>query len=500
LPAPSSDTTLDDLRAGRLAGATRLRLSGGLGAFPDEIFSLADTLEVLDLSGNALSALPPDLHRLRRLRVLFCSGNPFTVLPAALGRCGSLEMIGFKSCRLREVPAEALPPRLRWLILTDNAIEALPAALGGCARLQKLMLAGNRLAALPDSLAQCRALELMRLAANRFETLPPWLGEMPALAWLACAGNPLNAGADAAIADVPWAELALGEALGEGASGVIHAARWPGHADALAVKLFRGEMTSDGWPASEMAAHLAAGAHPAIVPALGRVQGHPQGVQGLAMPRLGPEWRNLAGPPDFATCTRDVYAAGLHLPAAAARAIARDVASAVAHLHARGLVHGDLYAHNILWRPAGEDGAQALLGDFGAAALLPEGPARRMLQRMEAAGLRPPAGRAAGAFGAAGARPAAPGRTAGALPGRRRRAAPRLRSDGTRTRRVSGPRRWHLRDLAGRRLRLKLRPSGPAPRRFRPHPRRRSPWTPRTSSRSRAARPSSPAARAASAA
>jgi hypothetical protein len=31
------------------------------------------------------------------------------------------------------------------------------------------------------------------------------------------------------------------------------------------------------------------------------------------------------------------------------------------------MVHGDLYAHNILWRPG-----EALLGDFGAAALLPE--------------------------------------------------------------------------------------------------------------------------------
>ncbi|WP_399679737.1 leucine-rich repeat-containing protein kinase family protein [Xenophilus sp.] len=385
--APSAtDTALGDLRAGRLHGATRLRLAGGLSTFPDEIFTLADTLEVLDLSGNALDALPHDLHRLRRLRVLFCSGNPFTVLPPALGRCEALEMVGFKGCRLREVPAQALPPRLRWLILTDNAIETLPAALGGCTRLQKLMLAGNRLAALPGTLADCGALELLRLAANRFETLPPWLGALPRLAWLACAGNPLcePAAGGTAAADIPWATLTLGERLGEGASGVIHAARRAGDAQDLAVKLFRGEMTSDGWPASEMTAHLAAGTHPAIVPVLGRVQGHPDGAQGLVMPRLGAEWRNLAGPPDFATCTRDVYAAGLRLPAAAARAIAHDAASAVAHLHARGLVHGDLYAHNILWRPAGDGGAQALLGDFGAAACLPEGPVRPMLQRMEA--------------------------------------------------------------------------------------------------------------------
>jgi serine/threonine protein kinase len=33
-------------------------------------------------------------------------------------------------------------------------------------------------------------------------------------------------------------------------------------------------------------------------------------------------------------------------------------------LHARGLLHGDLYAHNILWN---EDSGECLLGDFGAA-------------------------------------------------------------------------------------------------------------------------------------
>lgn len=39
--------TLDDLRRGRLAGATRLDLNCGLTQFPDEIFELADSLEVL---------------------------------------------------------------------------------------------------------------------------------------------------------------------------------------------------------------------------------------------------------------------------------------------------------------------------------------------------------------------------------------------------------------------------------------------------------------------
>ena len=92
--AADPTTTLDPLRSGQLAGARRLALRCGLTEFPREIFGLADTLEELDLSGNALSALPEDLGRLHRLRVLFCSNNRFTELPAALE-------IGRASCRER---------------------------------------------------------------------------------------------------------------------------------------------------------------------------------------------------------------------------------------------------------------------------------------------------------------------------------------------------------------------------------------------------------------
>jgi Leucine-rich repeat (LRR) protein len=69
--------TLSQLRNGILAGATRLDLSCGLRSFPPEIYTLADTLEMLNLSDNALSALPDDLPRLHQLRVIFCSANQF---------------------------------------------------------------------------------------------------------------------------------------------------------------------------------------------------------------------------------------------------------------------------------------------------------------------------------------------------------------------------------------------------------------------------------------
>jgi len=282
--------TLEQLRSGELAGATRLDLACGLTHFPPEIFELADTLEVLNLSGNALRDLPPDLGRLHKLRVLFASNNAFTHLPASIGQCAQLSMVGFKANQIEHVPAASLPAPLRWLILTDNAISVLPSALGERPALQKLMLAGNQLTQLPGSLAQCAQLELLRLAANRLEALPDWLLRLPRLSWLAYAGNPLTANAEAQAlqgaqaAPIDWATLAVHAPLGEGASGVIHAGQWHTAAGTLpvAVKLFKGSMTSDGLPRSEMAATLAAGSHPNLVGVHGGLSQHPEQREGLA--------------------------------------------------------------------------------------------------------------------------------------------------------------------------------------------------------------------------
>ncbi|MDD2776576.1 MAG: leucine-rich repeat-containing protein kinase family protein [Gallionella sp.] len=375
--------TLSSLLAGELAGITRLDLSCGLTEFPEEIFTLADTLEILNLTGNALSRLPDDLPRLHKLKVIFCSDNGFTELPAVLGQCANLEMVGFKANQICHVPAAALPEKLRWLILTDNQLTALPAELGRCTRLQKLMLSGNQLTELPDEMAACTHLELIRLAANRFETLPAWLSALPRLSWLAYSGNPCSdvheaaAMAQLTLPQIAWHALAIQHVLGEGASGIIYRAEWV--TTAVAVKVFKGDVTSDGLPHSEQAACSVAGAHSGLIPLLGKVSDHPDHTAGLVMALIPPQFVNFAQPPSLASCTRDCYPADTRFTLPAAIQLARCIADAVAHLHAQGVMHGDLYGHNILWDEQGE----GLLGDFGAASFLPRDENSPALQRLE---------------------------------------------------------------------------------------------------------------------
>jgi hypothetical protein len=359
--------TVEELRAGEYHGTKRLRLlSCDLSQLPREILDLADSLEVLDLSSNPLSELPDDFFCLCNLKILFLSDCKFVVFPKQLAQCSSLEMVAFRGNGMTTIPEDAFPPKLRWLILTNNRVEALPRSIGQCYRLQKAMLAGNRLTSLPDEMVNCKKLGLLRLSANRIAELPTWLFTMPELAFLSWASNPCVPDFDQSfvLGEISWSELSVCEILGQGASGIISKAKWGYQNEAeVAVKLFKGEVTSDGVPADEMNACIAAGAHPNLIDPIGEIIGHPEGKRGLVLQLIPPKFTNLGLPPTLESCTRDAFVPGTVFTLGKCMNILRSVASAAAHLHERGIAHGDLYAHNVLVDEAGN----ALLGDFGAA-------------------------------------------------------------------------------------------------------------------------------------
>lgn len=359
--------TLEKLQSGQYLGSQKLKIAAGLKEFPLAIFDLADTLEILDLSGNNLSVLPSDFGRLKQLKIVFFSDNDFTSLPEVLADCPQLDMIGFKANKIKTVTEKSIPQNTRWLILTNNCIEILPDSIGNCERLQKCMLAGNMLSTLPDSMANCRNLELLRLSANQITKYPDWLFKLPKLAWLAMAGNPCcNIKAkDINLIEIPWSALAIQTPLGEGASGIISKAYWNEISQMVAVKIFKGEITSDGLPEDEMKASIAVGNHENIVKVLGKIIDHEHQKQGLVFELIPSNYTNIAGPPSFETCTRDVFDKTTSFSIDQIITIVKGIASAANHIHQRGIMHGDVYAHNVLINEL----AQPLFGDFGGAML-----------------------------------------------------------------------------------------------------------------------------------
>jgi hypothetical protein len=345
---------------------------------------------------------------------LFFLGCHFTEVPVVIGRLPRLFMLSFKANKLERVPEGSIPKSVCWLILSDNRLAALPRCVGECVGMRKLLLAGNRLTneGLPETMQNMRHLELVRLADNRLEKIPEWLLRHPKLAWLALAANPATEPFSAAarrrcldgsstdafdVPEVSWASLNVDPSqppLGKGASGEVFASERGGVGGGVAaVKVYKhAAKTSDGRPEDEMAASVLASRTgcDSIVRTLARFTREEEEEEGntsygLVMEFLDPKtWKVLGGPPSFDSVTRDVYAFGARRTFFEIVSLARCVAGAGAALHAAGVHHGDLYAHNVLFRP-GQPGAQGLfsqgqgpgpaakLSDFGAAFFYPPG-------------------------------------------------------------------------------------------------------------------------------
>ncbi|KAJ3263064.1 hypothetical protein HDU77_011335 [Chytriomyces hyalinus] len=378
----------------------KLQLPSGCLSIPPSIMRL-HLLVRLDFSGNsALNCIPQSINSLVHLRSAFFSDCSFKVFPIELAACPALEMVAFKNNSMTDIPEHALPKELRWLILTNNKLTSLPHCIGYCHRLEKVMLAGNLLDSLPAEMEKCQLLTLIRISANKFQQIPEWLLKLPRIAFIAFAGNPLTSAYNTStvsrdLTPIEWKDLAILNRLGEGASGVISRATWlkgphePQNTEPktmeVAVKLFKGDLTSDGLPANEMEACIAAGVHPNLVTPFARITGHPLETQGLVFDLIPQDYKNLGKPPSLETCTRDVYPSDMSLSVKQVVRILQNIANAATVLHKRGISHGDLYAHNILYDASGTwPHRTALLGDFGAAFVYgSENPSAFLWERVE---------------------------------------------------------------------------------------------------------------------
>ena len=331
----------------------------------------------IDIPNSGLFSLPNSLpEAFPNLSILFLSNNKFSEVPAVIGQCPKLEMVAFKGNGLKSIHPDALQPQLRWLILTNNELEELPDTISRCHKLQKLMLSGNKLERLPD-MSPCRNLELVRLASNQLKDPPMNLLRLPNLRWVGLSDNPFLQSAIPSsfppleVLDIDETD---GEILGQGAGGITRlcylsqensgsskAGRIP-----VACKEFCHSMTSDGLPEEERRINSCL-ASLIQSPCLIRVLGESSGRGSLVMEYLD-NFTALASPPNFESCSRDVYESTPFLKSLTheqAENLLVGLLEALLDLHKLGIMHGDFYGHNILVHE--DEYTNVRLGDFGAA-------------------------------------------------------------------------------------------------------------------------------------
>lgn len=197
-----------------------LKLANNLlfGPLDPQFSNLAD-LEILDLKGNNVSALPKDLEKMQRLRILCLSENDFETLPfEALAKLPLTELLVRKNKlngTLIEEHVESLPrlqtldvsmnqitnlvplgsaislPELHSLSLSMNRLQGLP-DMTTWVGLLTLSLDENSISSIPNSFVSLNRLRHADFSSNDIRLVPPEIARMANLSMIRLSGNPLR--------------------------------------------------------------------------------------------------------------------------------------------------------------------------------------------------------------------------------------------------------------------------------------------------------------------
>ncbi|MBD1915774.1 MULTISPECIES: COR domain-containing protein [Cyanophyceae] len=170
-------------------GWTELDLAGqGLTELPPEIGKLTQ-LETLILGkwdeernedfGNELTSLPLEISQLSNLKILRAPVNQISTIPDSIVQLANLQQLDFWRNQISTIPDSIVQlANLQQLDLSDNQISTIPDNIVQLTNLQQLNLSDNRISTIPDSLAQLHSLQQLNLGDNQISTIPDSLAQL----------------------------------------------------------------------------------------------------------------------------------------------------------------------------------------------------------------------------------------------------------------------------------------------------------------------------------
>jgi hypothetical protein len=150
--------TLEAAAEGRLDGvvvARELFEARGLGliGLPAGLVSRMAEAKTVDVSENAIDALPARICTLSDLQILIAHDNRLTSLPRSFGELFSLEGLDLSRNELSGPIPESIGSlkELRELRLQQNKYTALPMSIGNLVKLERLFVDHNGLTGMPET-------------------------------------------------------------------------------------------------------------------------------------------------------------------------------------------------------------------------------------------------------------------------------------------------------------------------------------------------------------
>jgi internalin A len=133
----------------------------------------------LDLSGNQLTSVPPEVAKLINLRYLDLGHNHLTSLPSEIAKLTNLTSLTLRENQLTSLPPEISElSNLATLELSSNGLTSLPPEIAKLINLTSLNLRENQLTSLPSEIAELTNLTTLELGSNSFISLPPEIAKL----------------------------------------------------------------------------------------------------------------------------------------------------------------------------------------------------------------------------------------------------------------------------------------------------------------------------------
>ncbi len=167
----------------------------------EEALRNPEKVQVLNLGGQDLTALPAEVGKCRNLRKLILQGNKLTTLPAEIAQLTQLQELDLYDNKFKEMPLAVASLRtLKRLDIGKNRFREIPATILALDSLEKLYAYSNRIKRLTPDITRLKRLKELRLGGglrlfwngNKIKSLPANIGELKALEELHLPDNQLR--------------------------------------------------------------------------------------------------------------------------------------------------------------------------------------------------------------------------------------------------------------------------------------------------------------------